>query len=36
MDFFTVELAIDLGRYVEWYGNWTWWQTLYQRTQLWH
>lgn len=36
MDFFTIELAIDLGNYIEWVGKWTWWQSLYQQTQLYH
>ena len=26
----------NLGRYVEWFGNWTWWLDLYAQTLRWH
>lgn len=31
-----MEYALRLGKYAQWYGEWTWWVELYKRTHKWH
>jgi hypothetical protein len=30
------DYSFQLGRYVEWYGERTWWLEFYERVRRWH